>query len=53
MVIPFGAGWRFGPAVDGSSLPGFDDSGLEPVTPPHTVAPLSWQDWDPASWERV
>ena len=53
MVIPFGAGWRFGPAVDGSSLPGFDDGGLEPVTLPHTVAPLSWQDWDPASWERV
>ena len=53
MVIPFGAGWRFGPAVDGSSLPGFDDSGLEPVTLPHTVVPLSWQDWDPASWERV
>src|ERR1700691_3606442 len=53
MVIPFGAGWRFGPAVDGSSLPGFDDSGLEPVTLPHTVTPLSWQDWDPASWERV
>ena len=53
MVIPFGAGWRFGPASAGSSLPGFDDSAFATVTLPHTVAPLSWQDWDPASWERV
>jgi len=53
VVIPFGAGWRFGPASAGSSLPGFDDSAFATVTLPHTVAPLSWQDWDPASWERV
>ena len=53
MVIPFGTGWLFGPAAEGSSLPGFDDSGLAPVTLPHTVAPLSWQDWHPAAWERV
>ena len=52
-VIPFGTGWLFGPAVEGSSLPGFDDSGLAPVTLPHTVTPLSWQDWHPAAWERV
>jgi len=53
VVIPFGAGWRFGPASAGSSLPGFDDSAFATVTLPHTVAPLSWQDWDPGSWERV
>jgi beta-galactosidase len=53
LVIPFGTGWRFGPASAGSSLPGFDDSGLAPVTLPHTVTPLGWQDWDPAGWERV
>jgi beta-galactosidase len=52
-VIPFGTGWLFGPAADGSSLPGFDDSGFAPVTLPHTVTSLSWQDWSPASWERV
>ena len=23
------------------------------VTLPHTVTPLSWQEWDPAAWERV
>ena len=52
MIIPFGTGWLFGPATAGSSLPGFDDSGLQAVTLPHTVAPLSWQEWDPAAWER-
>ena len=53
MIIPFGDGWRFGPEAEGSSVPGFDDSGFEAVTLPHTVAPLSWQAWDPAAWERV
>jgi beta-galactosidase len=52
-IIPFGVGWLFGPAAENSSLPGFDDSGFEAVTLPHTVAPLSWQEWDPAAWERV
>jgi beta-galactosidase len=53
VVIPFGTGWRFGPASAGSSRPGFDDTGFTVVTLPHTVTPLSWQDWDPAAWERV
>jgi beta-galactosidase len=52
-VIPFGTGWRFGPASADSSQPGFDDSGFAAVTLPHTVTPLSWQDWDPSTWERV
>ena len=52
-VIPFGAGWLFGPAAADSSLPGFDDSAFAPVTLPHTVTPLSWQDWKPATWERT
>jgi beta-galactosidase len=52
-TVSFGAGWLFGAYTDGCELPGFDDSALAPVTLPHTVAPLSWQDWDPASWERA
>jgi beta-galactosidase len=52
-VWPFGDGWRFGTAPAGSERPDFDDSGFAPVTPPHTVTPLSWRDWDPAAWERV
>jgi beta-galactosidase len=51
--LNFGAGWRFGVASEGSSLPGFDDSAFATVTLPHTVAPLSWRNWDPSRWERV
>jgi beta-galactosidase len=52
-LIPLRTGWLFGPASAGSSQPGFDDSGLQVVTLPHTVTRLSWQEWDPASWEAV
>jgi beta-galactosidase len=52
-IVPFNAGWLFGPASAESSLPGFDDSAFVTVTLPHTVAPLSWQNWDPAAWEQV
>ena len=53
VTIPFNAGWLFGPASAESSLPGFDDRAFVTATLPHTVAPLSWQNWDPAAWERV
>ena len=50
----FNEGWRFGGRyVPGSADPGFDDRGFIQVTLPHTVTPLSWGDWDPASWEGV
>ena len=52
-TVSFGTGWLFGPATAGSSLPGFDDSALAPVTLPHTVAPVSWQNWDSSAWERL
>jgi beta-galactosidase len=52
-VVSFDAGWLFGPSASGSDQPGFDDSDLATVTLPHTVAPLSWQNWDPSTWEKV
>ncbi len=52
-AVSFNVGWLFGPASAGSSLPGFDDTALAPVTLPHTVASLSWQNWEPSAWERV
>ena len=52
-TVSFNTGWRFGPASADSDLPGFDDTALAPVTLPHTVTPLSWQDWDPSAWERA
>jgi beta-galactosidase len=52
-IVSFDTGWLFGPAAAGSDQPGFDDSALATVTLPHTVAPLSWQNWDPSTWEQV
>jgi beta-galactosidase len=52
-TVPFQAGWLFGPAAPGSAEPGFDDSGLQTVTLPHTVTPLSWRNWDPRGWEQT
>jgi beta-galactosidase len=45
------AGWRFGRYAPGCEAPDFDDSGLDTVTLPHTVVPLSWRDWDGDAWE--
>ncbi|QDP95952.1 hypothetical protein FOE78_08610 [Microlunatus elymi] len=55
----FCTGWLFGgryvpshtaipEGIDGSA---HDDSGFSAVTLPHCVAELSWQGWDPASWD--
>jgi beta-galactosidase len=50
----FNEGWLFGGRyVPGSAGPGFDDGRFTQLTLPHTVTPLSWADWDPASWEGV
>ncbi|HSZ39093.1 MAG TPA: glycoside hydrolase family 2 TIM barrel-domain containing protein [Trebonia sp.] len=48
---PLDTGWRFGPYARGSEEPGFDDRGLMTVTVPHTVARLSWRNWNPGAWE--
>ena len=50
----FNQGWLFGGRyVAGSAGRRYDDSGFARVTLPHTVTPLSWGNWDPASWEGV
>jgi beta-galactosidase len=50
----FNQGWRFGGIYRaGSQSPGYDDAGFSRVNLPHTVVPLSWGDWDPASWEKL
>ena len=52
-TVAFNRDWRFGgPLQPGSTQPGFDDSGFERVTLPHTVTPLSWRRWDNSAWER-
>jgi beta-galactosidase len=52
-TVSFDGGWLFGPNAAGSDQPGYDDSALETVTLPHTVTPLSWDNWNPRSWERT
>jgi hypothetical protein len=54
LVHPFNAGWLFGEQyTSGSEQPSFDDSAFAAVNLPHAVVPLSWENWDAASWEQV
>lgn len=46
--------WLFGGKLDAAALDeGLDDAGFIQVALPHCVAQLSWQNWDPGSWEDV
>jgi beta-galactosidase len=46
--------WLFGGQyTSGSESSFYDDSTFAPVTLPHTVTPLSWQNWDYAAWQQV
>jgi beta-galactosidase len=50
----FNQGWLFGGRyVRGAEQPGYDDAHFAPVTLPHTVASLSWDDWNYRDWEHV
>jgi beta-galactosidase len=44
--------WLFGGKFSAAAMqPEFNDKGFTTVTLPHTVTPLSWQNWDPAQWQ--
>jgi beta-galactosidase len=46
------AGWLFGGGyAAGSEQPGYSEAGFAAICVPHTVTPLSWGYWDPATWE--
>jgi beta-galactosidase len=47
--IPLDAGWRFAGPLANPSV-GYAGSFVG-IDLPHSVATLSWRDWDPASWE--
>jgi beta-galactosidase len=50
----FNQNWLFGGRyVHGSEQPGYNDTGFSRVTIPHTVTPLPWSGWDPATWQQV
>jgi len=53
-IVSLDQNWLFGGKFSVAALdPAFNDAGLAPVTLPHTVTPLSWQNWNPASWQDV
>ena len=46
--------WRFGGKFDGAGLGmTFNDEDYANVVLPHCVTNLSWQNWEPADWEKV
>jgi beta-galactosidase len=54
LAVSLNEGWLFGGKLqDGMLQPGFNDTAFSSVTLPHTVTSLSWQNWDPATWEDV
>jgi hypothetical protein len=51
-AMPLNDDWLFSSEPDPSALePEFDDRAFSRITLPHCVAPLSWQNWNPRSWE--
>ena len=51
--ISLDTGWLFGGAYQsGSEAPGAPTTGWAPVSVPHCVVPLSWCNWDPATWQK-
>lgn len=53
-TFDFNQHWRFGGVYRaGSQDPGYHYGRFSHITLPHTVASLSWGDWDPASWEKL
>lgn len=54
VTYDFNQGWRFGGVYrQGSESPGYRISHLRRINIPHTVVPLSWDSWDPGSWDQV
>jgi beta-galactosidase len=51
---PLNTNWLFGGQyMAGSESSVYDDSNFAPITLPHTVTSLSWQNWDAAAWQQV
>jgi beta-galactosidase len=54
LTFSMNTNWLFGGQyVAGSESRFYDDSHFAPVTVPHTVTQLSWQNWDYLAWQQV
>ncbi len=53
-ILPLDRDWLFGGKFTPAAIaPAFEDSKFAHVTLPHSVTPLSWQNWDTESWQDV
>lgn len=53
-TIPLDQDWLFGGKLDPAALaPTFNDDAFARVSLPHSVARLSWQNWEPAAWQDI
>jgi beta-galactosidase len=53
-VTPLNQGWLFGGEyTPGSEALAFADSSFQPVTIPHSVVPLGWNNYDNNTWNKV
>ncbi len=50
---PLPEDWPDAPIAAAAADPKLDDSGFESIALPHTVVPLSWNQWDATTWEKV
>jgi len=54
LAFSMNTNWLFGGQyTSGSENSFFNDSNFTPVTLPHTVTSLSWQNWDYLAWQQV
>jgi len=54
LTFSMNTNWLFGGQYMAASETSFyDDSNFAPITVPHTVTPLSWQNWDQLAWQQV
>jgi beta-galactosidase len=54
LSLSLNSNWLFGGQyMAGSESSFYDDSGFALVTVPHTVAPLSWRDWNASAWQQL
>ena len=53
-TFPLDQDWLFGGKFNPEALaPSFNDATFSRAAVPHCVTKLSWQNWDPATWEQV
>ena len=54
LVYPLNDDWLFGGEYErGTEAADYDDTSFTQVTVPHSVAALSWRNWDPRAWQGI